>query len=401
MSDEKKNSKYNCATISDETFIELFPIDPSLVEDLSILTVPVSVRVKNILMHNGIKTVADLCRMKVNDFIGLRGSGKKCYDDICNYLSELSNGEIEAHSVNNVSESHCPHAQIVVDNIEKILNQDFAFCEQLPTDHEDRIIINKYKEAVEVLGTDLAWICYKTPNKIIPLMEAFNSLIREQQEFEYRENKTYETVLLMPEQRRNNYVYGYINAFTSNDYQRNVLYKIYELELYPCALVKDYKLKTISDSLADFKLLLDFLRWCAFDISSEISELFKILYGKSNSIREVIRDRAAGDTLGMIGDKMGITRERVRQIEAKAKRIFNYWQNQNHILSKISAERNGDTVLSSLELSDYFGDRYAEMAFLLRNSESATYYYDSQLDVFVLGDESISTSIEHSLVHKE
>lgn len=392
MSDEKKNSKYNSVTISDKTFIELFPIDPSLVEDIRIITVPVSVRVKNILMHNGIKTVADLCKMKVNDFISLHGSGKKCYEDICAFLSELSNGNMEFPDV---GKRNCSTTQIVIDNIEDILNRDFAFCEHLPVEHNDRLIIDKYKEAVEILGTDLAWISYKTPNKITPLMDAFDSLIKAQRELEYRKNKTHEAILLISEQRRNNYAYGYINAFTNNDYQRNTLYKIYSLESHPRALVKDFKLEIISDSVSDFKLLLDFLKWCSFDIDREISELFKILYGKSNNIQEVIRNRAAGDTLGMIGDKMGITRERVRQIELKAKRIFNFWQNQNRVLSKISAERNGDTVLSSLELSDYFGDRYAEMAFLLRNSESATYYYDSQLDVFVLGDESISTSIEH------
>ena len=100
-----------------------------------------------------------------------------------------------------------------------------------------------------------------------------------------------------------------------------------------------------------------------------------------------------GETLGGVGEKMGITRERVRQIESKAKRIFSIWQSKAHILSKISAERNGDSVLSISELSEYFGDKYAEMVFLLRTSDSPAYYYDSQLDVFVMGDESTSAVI--------
>ena len=147
------------------------------------------------------------------------------------------------------------------------------------------------------------------------------------------------------------------------------------------------------ESVADFALLLNFLKWCTFDINKEIAELFHMLYSKSNSIKSVLLGRAMGETLGGVGEKMGITRERVRQIESQAKRIFSIWQSKAHILSKISAERNGDSVLSISELSEYFGDKYAEMVFLLRTSDSPAYYYDSQLDVFVMGDESTSAVI--------
>ena len=118
-----------------------------------------------------------------------------------------------------------------------------------------------------------------------------------------------------------------------------------------------------------------------------------MLYEKSNNTKTVLLGRASGKTLGCLGDEMGITRERVRQIESKAKRVFNIWQSKTHIISKISAERNGDTVLSTSELSEYFGDKYSEMLFLLRTADSLAYYYDSQLDVFVMGDESISAVI--------
>ena len=49
--------------------------------------------------------------------------------------------------------------------------------------------IDKYKEAVEILGTELARVCYQTPNKILPLMDALKPFIKAQQEREYRKNK--------------------------------------------------------------------------------------------------------------------------------------------------------------------------------------------------------------------
>ena len=392
MIDERKTQN-NDNLISDTTFWDLYPVDLSSVEDVSVQALPVSVRVINLLMHNGIRTVADLFRMKVDYFIKLRGAGKKCYDETCQYLSDLSSKTVEINSPLSTPKVAADVPQIVAENIESIINQDFTFCEELPIESDDAADIDMYKEAVEVLGTDLARICYQTPNKILPLMDALKPFIKAQQEREYRKNKISESLALIPKERFNNCVRGYINAFTTDEEQRKALGKVYGLDLYPHARIKNYLFEAVAESVTDFALLLNFLKWCAFDISEEIFELFQVLYGRSNSIKAVLLGRATGETLGGVGDKMGITRERVRQIEAKAKRIFNIWQSKAHILSKISAERNGDSVLSASELSEYFGDKYVELMFLLRTSDNPAYYYDSQLDVFVMGDESISDVI--------
>lgn len=379
--------------IPDTTFWGLYPVNLSSVEDVSVQSLPVSVRVTNLLMHNGIRTVADLYRMKVDDFIKLRGAGAKCYDETCRYLSDQSNKVTESDPSLSVAKvpSHVP--QIIADNIENILNQDFAFCEELSVESNDMTIIEKYKGAVEILGTDLARACYQAPNKILPLIAALKPFVKKQQEQEYRKNKISESLAAIPAQRFNNDVRGYINAFTNDEEQRKVLGEIYGLDLSPKARIKNYIFATIAESVTNFALLLNFLKWCTFDINEEIAELFQMLYGRSNSIKMVLLGRSTGKTLSDIGDEIGVTRERVRQIENKAKRIFNIWQSKTHILSKISAECNGGSVLSSSELSEYFGDKYTEMVFLLRTSDSAAYYYDSQLDVFVMGDESISAVI--------
>ncbi len=392
MIDDPKTQN-NDNLISDTTFWDLYPVDLSSVENVSVQSLPVSVRVTNLLMHNGVRTVADLYRMKVEDFIKLHGAGKKCYDETCQYLSDLSSKAVEIAPSWGTPKfvTHVP--RIVADNIESIINQNFTFCEELPIESDDAIVIDKYKEAVEILGTDLARDCYQKPNKILPLIDALKPFIKAQQEREYRKNKVFEMLALIPTQRINNGVRGYINAFTTDEGQRKVLGKIYGLELYPAACIKNYIFELVAESVTNFAVLLNFLKWCAFDINKEISELFQIRYGRSNSIKSVLLGRAMGETLGGIGNKMGITRERVRQIEAKAKKIFNIWQSKNHILSKISAERNGNSVISASELSEYFGDKYAEMVFLLRTSDSPAYYYDSQLDAFVMGDESISALI--------
>ena len=379
--------------ISGVTFWDLYPVDLSSVEDVSVQSLPVSVRVTNLLMHNGIRTVADLYRMKIDDFIKLRGAGAKCYDETCKYLSDLSSKAIELNPtlVAPKVTRHVP--QIISNNIERILNQDFSFCDNLDVESEETIIVKKYRDALEILGADLARICYTTPGKILPLMDALEPFVKTHQERQYREETIQKVLATIPEWRFSNNVQGYINAFTHDEEQRKMLYCIYNIDANPKARINGFRFKKIAESVTDFALLLNFLKWCTFDINEEIMELFQMLYGRSNSIKTVLLGRAAGKTLGGIGNEIGVTRERVRQIEVKAKRIFNIWQSKAHILSKISAERNGDSVLSASELSEYFGDKYAEMVFLLRTSNSSAYYYDSQLDVFVMGDESISAVI--------
>ena len=140
MIDDRKTQN-NDNLISDTTFWDLYPVDLSSVEDVSVQSLPVSVRVTNLLMHNGVKTVADLFRMKVDDFIKLRGAGKKCYDETCKYLSDLSNKTIELDPSLSTSKVAACVPQIIADNIENILDQDFSFCDNLSVDSYDLIVV--------------------------------------------------------------------------------------------------------------------------------------------------------------------------------------------------------------------------------------------------------------------
>lgn len=392
MIDDPKTFNHH---IDNTTFWDMYPIDLSTVEDVSVQSLPVSVRVTNLLIHNGIKTVADLFRMKVEDFTKLRGAGAKCYEETCKYLATLSSKTVPLDPSIIKARTATKTPAIIVKNIENILKQDFTFCKSIPADSEDIKIIAKYQEAIGILGADFARICYQTPYKVTPLMEALDPLVKSYQEREYRKKQLYECISSIQMTRCNNCAYAYINIFTKEEEKRKILSQIFNLDNVPTARLKDYVFEKVAESVSDFALLLKFLKWCTFDIQDEISELFEKLYGRSKSIQNVLEGRAAGKTLGDVGEKMGITRERVRQIELKAKRIFCHWYSRTYILEKISAEKNGETVLSISDLYESFGDAYGVMLYLLRTVGSSTYYYDPQFDAFIMGDGSLSAIIGH------
>ena len=77
--------------------------------------------------------------------------------------------------------------------------------------------------------------------------------------------------------------------------------------------------------------------------------------------------------------------------------MFSRLHSRIRIISKIAAERNGDTVLTPIEIEEYCGERTSDLLFFLQSYESANYTYDRQLDVFILGDDSIAGRVQSSI----
>lgn len=119
------------------------------------------------------------------------------------------------------------------------------------------------------------------------------------------------------------------------------------------------------------------------DIQRELKAFYSELYSRENTKR-VLTARSEGETLDEIGRKMGVTRGRVRQIEAKAIKKFCLWQSRNRIILKVFEAGNYDKELSGDALREYFGEYYSETVNLLRLCESSSYHYDASSDCFII-----------------
>ena len=96
------------------------------------------------------------------------------------------------------------------------------------------------------------------------------------------------------------------------------------------------------------------MNWCAWDFKYELQILFDVIYKKQQT-RTVLELRADGKTLAYIGNILGLSRERVRQIELRALTKLKHWLTKNNFIEFITAEQNGNPIISEFELSKYFG----------------------------------------------
>ena len=372
----------------DRTFQEFYDIVVVDGNDFDIPKLPLSNRVINALMRNGVTTLVALVKMRIVDFEGMHYLGKSSIDEVHAFVSKVAEegmlGQTQTGSGAQLSIS-----PIVYNNIENIINGNLDFADELGEDEKKQVAI--FTEALDVIGSELAMTCYKEPNNVLNLVASLREFCDDVDAENEKKQKVNTLFHKIPKERHVQKAIGYIKAYTRDESKQAELAKVYSLDVNPDASLKaiDYaKLKANTES---YITLLNFLKWCAFDIFADVDTLFYLLHERDN-LKTVLQSRASGATLQETGDSLGITRERVRQIESKGRRHFSVWQNKIRVLTRISAVRDCDTVLSPVELKDYFGDYYAEMVYLLRLYESPAYHYDAQLDVFVLGDESLTAS---------
>ena len=188
----------------------------------------------------------------------------------------------------------------------------------------------------------------------------------------------------IPAYRRQNLAHGYINAFTQDEDKREMLASQYGSE----DAVLGHLIGNRLDDETTFIQVKKFLKWCAFDLSEDVATLIEAVTGQGK-LQTVVEMRARKFTLEKCGNKLHVTRERIRQLELKAFRLFARYQGRTKLIAKISAEKNGDAIITPADVERYSGDHSTELLFLLRNYKSGTYTYDDQLDVFVIGDDSL------------
>ncbi|MGC7873721.1 hypothetical protein ACPUYX_19695 [Desulfosporosinus sp. SYSU MS00001] len=128
-----------------------------------------------------------------------------------------------------------------------------------------------------------------------------------------------------------------------------------------------------------------FMGWLKEDLMAVLCNDLQRLFNKSRTLK-LMRSRAMGSTLHEISLDLGITRQRVRQIEKTLQNHFNnyvatFWP--HYILSAFAETIN---YVSVNTLEEYFGSLSDIVFYCLKESNCSAFQWCSQLNGFIIGD---------------
>lgn len=364
---------------------EIFNIHPDDYTDVSIKSLPFSVRVHKRLSEKHINSVKDLLMVNIAFLKNIKGFGVNCINQVFSYCDSLPRSRNFEKD-----EQPVPKNDLFTANKDAIAMGDFTFAESQNLSEDEKKQLSNIKEAFNIFGADFIYECVHSPEKMVPILKTLSVFSAKCSKLNKLENELETIYSQIPAFRKNNNVKNYIEAFSYDDETR--------IKLSQCYSSPEEKLGAITQTINSIDknqliLVEKFLSWCKFDLPKEVAQIFERLYSSSR-IKTVIEGRANNLTLSDLGQQLGITRERVRQIEAKSKKQFENQLRQIKIMSKIYADQNGQAIITRRKLETVAGANTAALVYLLKDSNGSLYNYDHQLDVFIFGDNDLSSKIQ-------
>ena len=375
--------KTNLATSFDEIeksekkYYQVFNVDPDEFIDKDISILPITPGIRMRLAQNGYGTINALLNSKRSELQRVKGVGEKQLDKIEKDLKSVVSLSMEDYK-RTVSASN---VNVIIENRHKILSGDFSFSHDLDADIIP--IIEKYEEAYESLGSEIVSEIIEKPIVYYNLTKIIDNISKKDSAYNAALKRVEQSLELVP----NDYIvkpaYSFIRAALSKDDATTLLKMgdMKSIKLGSLSYILNYGMKKEAELIAQV------LKNSVFDINDTLEKLFKELH-KNDMQKIVLELRSKGYTLDQIGQQYQKTRERIRQIEARAKRYFDQWNANSRIMLYISAINDSKEVISPDNVLSLFGEYGKEMLYLLKTSDQKYYFYVSDVDCFVLGNRS-------------
>ncbi len=269
--------------------------------------------------------------------------------------------------------------------IQNTNNPEYVVREPSEVSIDERI--KNYENALKTDDRELEEKCQENPKYTIELIRRINKYYVKADHV----HQIKESIRKINAHRLDNRVEYFINAYTEDEFLRDTLNKY---TLYPAQTLGHYMSSVIVNHLdVHWSRISEFLSWCCFNITSEV-ESFVTELKQDERAYQIVKHRARKNTLEQVGSSLGVTRERVRQIEQRKIRSFVLWRKKNKPLLKIYADRNGDRILTIEEISEYFGEESDLMTYFLKAEDSTSVFFNKKTSTFVIGDEQMAEKAE-------
>jgi hypothetical protein len=362
--------------------------------DVPLDVLNLSVRLNNTLRRGGIATVGNLLFATDDQLKGIKQIGNNSLqeihevsmDIINNYITDFHDWKKDIHNlppkfqqIENNSRANNSLLKIGGNLRAHILNalsgNDKVGNSSELTTGEGKII-NRINQAIDVFGIELCKLAYDEPEETKLVIQCFQTYSRVQ-EANQAIQKLYSAI---PEPRRTKQIQPYIKLF---NHLRNLTMHDLLRIFSTCRTINEIleNIGIIAEEENQRKVSM-FLEWLSSDILEFVKPILVEIVGEGRR-GQILYRRAAGDTLETISEAYGLTRERIRQIEGRAFQVFSMYHDSKPILLAISAELNGETIITSDDIRGIIADSEI-LLYLEKKHPDSQFEYDKTIDCFYL-----------------
>lgn len=362
--------------------------------DTSYNQLHLSVRAVNCLDREGLehKSVSDILSMPLARLAGMKNAGAKTINEILDAVAGYAHRNLATSQ--NVASSNevMPEPSFLKPYAYLIAAEQWDEIEEKLESEEQINVLLKVMDIAEVIDADMVAATLSSSFPISVLLPSLIDFIHEQRERSAQSIKLQALVEDLPVDRRSLPVKPFAHAWPGKKSIAELEDTFDDMMTFEELVHQDTR---YSDE--EFRALESFLPWCGISIEAEVTEIVESCC-QDDKRREITRYRAEGKTLEEIGGLYNLTRERVRQIEKKATRLFHVSKAES-ILLLISAVRHGDEILTAQEIIDCCGADGLLFLHLLRNADGAKHYrYAKPLDAFILENSHLEEEHVHTFV---
>ena len=363
-------------TIDNEVLYEKYNIDIELYRGMSIDFDDLRIRTANCLKGAGIFDIDNLLSMSYDKLSRIKSLGMLSLNDIEEYVKRLDSKTeemMEKMDIFMTSRIKNRRDLIYSGEFTEELYEGINECEQRT--------IDELKRGFDLLDHDLIVLCRDNPAfayNISSMLKRFTMQIEKYKELD----KLYDAV----KGKINNHLMPYYEVYPMRE-SISEEFKNYCND--GSVLLGSLFDKAMSSAISTEEKI-KFVKWASYDLKEELTSFLNGFYERSANTERVLILRARKCTLQEIGDELGITRERVRQIEKKVVQPFCRWQRYKKFLPRLSAEFDGETIIESTELQEHFGDTTEVLLYLLQCADDEFFSYDRDTDTVIIVDDDIT-----------
>ena len=361
-------------TIDNEVLYKKYNIDIELYRGMPIDFENLRMRTANCLKRAGIFEIDSLLAMSYDKLSMIKNLGMLSLNDIEEYVKKLDLKTEEMMEKMDI----CMTSRIK-NRRDMIYSGEFTEKLYEGVNECERRTIEELKRGFELLDYDLIILCRENPAfayDISSMLKRFTMQIEKYKELD----KLYDSV----KGKINNHLKPYYEVYPMRESISEEFRNYCDDGSVLFGSLFDKAISSVISTEEKIK----FVKWASYDLKEELTSFLNGFYEHSANTERVLLLRARKCTLQEIGDELGITRERVRQIEKKVVQPFCRWQRNKRFLPRLSAEFNGETIIESTELQEYFDDITEVLLYLLQCADDEFFSYDRDTDtVIIVGDD--------------